>query len=57
MERSVTATTDAPQWVPSDDDVAQIRVARRAEALDSAGINLLTPPPATAVIAQPRPAA
>ena len=41
----------------SDDDIAQIRVARRAEALDSAGINLLTPPPATAVIAQPRPAA
>ncbi|MCG7595376.1 acetoacetate--CoA ligase [Mycobacterium sp. PSTR-4-N] len=34
MERSVTATTDAPQWVPSDDDVAHARVtdfARFAE--------------------------
>ncbi|KAA1248797.1 phage portal protein [Mycobacterium simiae] len=41
----------------SDDDIAQIRVARRAEALDAAGINLLATPPVANATPEPRPAA
>jgi hypothetical protein len=42
----------------SDDEITKIRTARRAEALDSQGINLARPAPATNVPPeQPRPAA
>ncbi|MBS1691927.1 MAG: phage portal protein [Actinobacteria bacterium] len=42
----------------SDDEILEIRAARRAEALDSQGVNLVrSAPAADAVPAQPRPAA